>query len=107
MGTNFYIHKEACKACKREDEGIHLGKSSFGWSFALQANDFKWYKNWAEMKEWLKGKVIKNEYGEKISRKEFIEWVENRKNVKDPKTDWGSSAPVIIDGYKFFNYEFS
>ena len=60
MGTNFYAIGNVCKVCDRGDGEIHLGKSSIGWTFALQANDWKFYKNWEEMKIWLKDKIIKN-----------------------------------------------
>lgn len=107
MGTNFYIHNDTCKHCGRGDEGIHLGKSSAGWSFALQANGFQWYKNWEQMKKWLQGKQIKDEYGDPMSTEEFIEMVEKRKDTQDPETDWGSHGPIIIEGYKFFDHSFS
>jgi len=108
MGTNYYIHLNTCNLCGRSDPEIHLGKSSFGWSFALQANEFTMYKNWEEMKEWLKGKEIKDEYGDTISVKGFIRMVEGLKKVKDPENvDWGSRPPVEIDGYRFHTTEFS
>ncbi len=107
MGTNYYIHPNTCEKCGRSDDAIHLGKSSFGWSFGIQANGFTEYKNWEQMKEWLKGKQIKDEYGEDVSLDDFIKLVESKKDIEDPETDWGSSAPVTIDGYKFFDHDFS
>lgn len=35
MGTNYYIKSEPCSHCKRADPDLHIGKSSFGWAFAL------------------------------------------------------------------------
>ena len=108
MGMNFYAINKPCKHCGRSDGVIHLGKSSIGWAFALQANDFQWYKNWEEMKEWLKGKIIQDKYGKRVSRKEFVEWVENRKDIKDPElVDYPSNMNLIIGGYRFHNCQFS
>lgn len=36
MGTNYYLHKNACKCCKRSQQVIHIGKSSGGWCFSLR-----------------------------------------------------------------------
>lgn len=107
MGTNYFVKLNICKLCRRTDDPIHLGKASYGWSFMLQANNYKFYRNWEEMKEWLKGKNIEDEYGEHISRKEFIKWVEDVKDIKDPeKVDYGTDLK-IIDGYKFYDCDFS
>ena len=38
MGTNYYWHKEAqCPECGHLNDGYHIGKSSAGWCFGLQA----------------------------------------------------------------------
>ena len=105
MGTNFYARPkvEICPRCKRPFEEIHLGKSSVGWRFLLQANGFKFYKNWKEMKKWLKGKRIYDEYGKRIGVKRFIQWVETKQHTIDPEPVNGD----LIDGYKFFDNDFS
>lgn len=38
MGTNYYLIKHRpCAHCKRGyEEGLHIGKSSMGWNFALR-----------------------------------------------------------------------
>jgi len=105
MGTNFYA-KPKGKYCKNCDfEGQHLGKSSVGWKFHLHANGFEFYKNWEEMKVWLEGKQIFDEYGEKFALKEFIKRVEDKQKVVEPKGtgDWGY---VTIEGFKFYESEF-
>ncbi len=38
MGTNYYLRYNICDCCDRYDE-IHVGKSSFGWSFSFHAID--------------------------------------------------------------------
>lgn len=108
MGTNFYIRTQpSCPTCKRPYEKIHLGKSSMGWPFLLQWNGGEFYTNWEEMKEWLKGKKIKNEYDEKVSRKQFIQWVESRKDTEEPQqVDYGEGY-YVIDGYRFWDCQFS
>jgi len=105
MGTNFYTKIIKCKYCKNS-ERVHLGKSSIGWKFTLQANGYRFYKNWDEMKEWLRGRPIKDEYGKRISRADFIKWVESKQGTIDPECDYGSQM-AVINGYKFYDCEFS
>ena len=41
MGTNYYLHHATalCPTCHRSDEsGLHIGKSSGGWCFALRVH---------------------------------------------------------------------
>ena len=102
MGTNYYAKLNYCKECGRGDE-IHLGKSSMGWKFSFQFNGGEYYKNVSEMKEWLKGKIIENEYGEKVPYKNFWEMVKIKQKTKDPE----ETDAIIISGYKFFNRTFS
>jgi len=75
MGTNYYAKLDECDKCKRYKE-IHLGKSSYGWAFHFQLNDREYYKNIDEMKKWLRGKKIVDEYGRNVTKKEFWEMVE-------------------------------
>jgi len=104
MGTNYDIKYKICDKCGRYDE-LHLGKSSYGWRFALQANNFEYYKDWREMKIWLK-KMCKNnkgkiydEYDEEVGLEEFITLVESKQLTKQ--------YVDRFDGYRFCNYEFS
>lgn len=109
VSTNFYVISKPCEHCGRSDGEIHLGKASFGWKFTLQANNFKWYQNWEEMKEWLKDKEIEDEYGSPVDRDTFIKWVENRQDIIDPASQWTNhrqDEKFVIDGYKFHNHEF-
>lgn len=109
MGTNYRTKINICPCCKRPEEEVHLGKSSDGWSFALQYNGGRFYTNFEEMKEWLKDKVIENEYGEKVSKEEFVKLVESKKKIKDPEVEREIKGCDIkkINGYKFFDWEFS
>lgn len=105
MGTNYYVIPKRCDKCGRHDEPIHLGKSSMGWSFGLQANDWQYYKNWQEMQAWLQDKEIENEYGESCTPQDFIAMVERKKDTEDPEPV--EYKTVVIDGYKFHTYTFS
>ena len=107
MGTNFYVKSEPCKCCGRSEEDIHLGKSSVGWKFMLQSNDFNHYVNWLEMKGWLVGKKIENEYGESITLEKFAKWVESNQLVMENEDEFHQTGCVYLKGYKFYNGEFS
>ena len=115
MGTNYYIKENECEKCGRHEE-IHLGKSSTGWQFSFQFNGGKFYKNVEEMKKWLQGKTIKNEYGEIVSEEDFWKMVDE-KQIKGnlnhaeymkkeyPCAEYGDQ--FIIDGYSFSDCTFS
>lgn len=107
MGTNYYARENECKHCNRYDD-IHLGKSSGGWHFTFQYNHGKYYKDVNEMKKWLKGKKIYNEYDEKISNKDFWEMVKaKQKNVFISHAVEYPNNSLLIDGYSFSDCEFS
>lgn len=104
MGTNYYADLGP-----NEYNGdrvlIHLGKNSAGRRFSIQANKFYMYKNWNEMKTWLRDKVIINEYDMEIDYNEFVELVEVKNKVIDSLESWADHH-VYIGGYKFANYDF-
>jgi len=127
MGTNYYAHikviDEDIKKLKKDGfrmdfccfnkYPIHLGKSSIGWKFYLAYNKGLYYKNWNQMKNWLKGKIIKDEYGRILSLKEFIDLVEVKQKEEKPtfledfraREDYRKE--FTINGYIFCDYEFS
>jgi hypothetical protein len=102
MGTNYYATEKACPTCKRRDN-FHIGKSSAGWKFAFQING-EIYKSIEDFKNWLKGKKIEDEYNRKISHKDFWKMVDAKQAITDPEE---SRDVIIIDGYHFFDHEFS
>ena len=127
MGTNYYVAKNLCECCNRYDEEYHIGKSSMGWAFTFQGYKYDNLTTWKLWKEYLKDKIIKDEYGDTISYEEFVEMVEtykspnyinsqnNRKNLShntqgkidsrpwfNPEYDWDDE-----DGYSFTSREFS
>ena len=102
MGTNYYIKPDKCKVCGRSDNYIHLGKSSYGWKFAFNLNGARFYKNVTEMKKWLRGKRIEDEYGKPITKKAFWNMIAEKQKIVDPE----ETDAIVIDGYKFYDHEF-
>ncbi len=81
MGTNYYWNAEPpCVTCGRPHEGLHIGKSSGGWPFALHVipeRGIRTLDHWRAM--WAKpGSVIRNEYGELVSAEEMERTVTQR-----------------------------
>ncbi len=114
MGTNYYTKTEKCSTCGNKPEGIHLGKSSGGWQFSFQYNGGRYYKNVAEMREWLKDKNIENEYGEEVPYKDFWAMVEEKQKIEFKnhaeymQREYPQSGmEYIIDGYSFSDCVFS
>ena len=109
MGTNYYLRYNICKCCNRYDE-IHIGKSSYGWSFTFHAPDeyidastldpkvalidnheiqikISSYKEWREffqkyIIEYETAKIF-DEYGVETSLEEFYEMIEKKKGGKN------------------------
>mgnify|MGYP003136101827 CR=1 FL=1 len=115
MGTNYYIKINDCEKCGRYDD-IHLGRSSAGWTFSFQYNGGEYYKNVKEMKEWLIGKVIIDEYGDDVTQEAFWKLVEQKQKNKENKCHAEyckvkyphmADTELIIDGYSFSDGEFS
>lgn len=102
MGTNYYARISECKECGRFEE-IHLGKSSYGWKFTFALNGRKYYATVEEMKDWLRGKTIKDEYDREITQKEFWDMVAEKQKVENPSHD---SHDIWIKGYHFVDGEF-
>ncbi len=72
MGTNYYWSEEInqCEECGTilSEEGLHIGKSSAGWTFALHVGHpgidslDEWIKRWSKP-----GSGIVDEYGKRIT----------------------------------------
>lgn len=109
MGTNYYIHGEGvCPECEGTGKvNVHLGKSSYGWRFAFQWNGGEYYKDVPQMKAWLKGKKIRDEYGKRMGQKAFWEMVEAKQSgAHSDSTEYGA-RDLVINGYEFIDSEFS
>lgn len=82
MGTNFYARIKPCNECGLSKEEIHIGKSSYGWTFTFHATDeIKSYKDWLIFLE-DSHVLIFDECGDKISLEDFKEMVEKKKDEK-------------------------
>lgn len=113
MSTNYYVRENVCDCCGRYDE-LHLGKSSMGWQFTFQYNGGEYYKNVAEMRKWLEGKRIFDEYDKEISNDEFWQLVESKQKPEFKnhtiycREHHGiREFEMLIDGYSFINVWFS
>ena len=120
MGTNYYVAENVCECCKRYDEQYHIGKSSYGWAFTFQGYKWKNLTSWKAWKEFLKDKIIMDEYSERILYEDFVAMVEtvkapgykNKNGHKNlihnqeidfnPECDWDDDL-----GYSFTLREFS
>jgi|GEM_PF-4767749 len=104
MGTNYYTRVNECSHCERYDE-IHLGKTSSGWKPTLQWNDGKYYSSWKEMKNWLEGMKIYDEYGRRVLVRDFIEIIESHMGERTYENP-PDSLIVDSDEFEFLNREF-
>jgi hypothetical protein len=85
MGTNYY-HVKTCLCCGHE-ERVHIGKSSFGWTFALRVfrgvvPDEPMIPDWEVWKAHLRTFTnwhVEDEYGDPIDTEDFFKIVEDRK----------------------------
>jgi len=124
MGTNYYVVKNVCECCNRYDEEFHIGKHSYGWAFTFQGYKYDGLTTWQKWKEYLKGQIIRNEYGENVPYEEFVELVEvyaypnkvveqgrmlKSHNEAGRKEGWFNSEHDWDDpeGYSFGSREFS
>jgi hypothetical protein len=108
MGTNYYIQTKKCRTCKHVPTPIHIGKSSGGWKFSFNYNNGIYYKNIAEMREWVKDKLIEDEYGKLVTHAKFWRLVAMKQSEKLAHAEQHPSEnDFMIDGYSFTNGEFS
>jgi len=105
MGTNYYARKKKPRIVKIYDE-LHLGKSSVGWRFAFKETDE--IKSYPQFLKWLEDNKIDydifNEYGEKISIKKLIKFIEEKQKFNNPDN---FKYDKNIDGYRFSSEDFS
>ena len=79
MGTNYYAQLDVCESCGHPAHQLHIGKSSMGWCFSLHMHPECGLETWDNWVSFLKGKRIVDEYGSKISRRQFMEIVTKRR----------------------------
>ena len=98
MGSNYYLRK-ICEHCGRYDE-LHLGKSSAGWKFLFQKS--KLINNLAEAVVLTCTYDIYDEYGRRITPKEFWDMVLEKQKEKSQTDEYCE----IIDGFNFYEGDF-
>lgn len=95
MGTNYYLHtdKPHCETCTCHGP-LHIGKSSAGWCFSLHViperglnNLDDWSSAWS-----ADGSVIKNEYGEEITREQMMMFITERSFPRHDGPPYGYSS---------------
>jgi hypothetical protein len=82
MGTNYYVATNYCDHCKQYKEDLHIGKSSYGWCFYFQGYKHSNITSWKEWQEYLKDKLIVDEYGEITPYDDFVSMVQIDKHPK-------------------------
>jgi hypothetical protein len=89
MGTNYYLKKKACTCCGARDESktIHIGKGSVGWSFSFHGipGEIETEKDWKALIDNPDYDIV-NEYDEIVDKKEFWEYVESKRKLKNHTT---------------------
>jgi hypothetical protein len=103
MGTNYYAVKKKPSEYNNE---IHIGKSSGGWRFLFQGySDELTINSKEDWEKFLKNDeyVIMDEYGSRISYKDFFKLVEDKQkeNNKD-----NFAYAVNRNGYRFSYNDF-
>lgn len=108
MGTNYYVAKNYCECCERYDEEYHIGKDSYGWAFSFQGYRAERLVSWQAWKEFLKDKMIMNEYGERIHYEWFVAYIESQKTVNFTRADGHANLVHNHEGRKqgWFNPEY-
>lgn len=114
MGTNYYVASNHCECCDRYDEEYHIGKSSFGWAFSFRGYRAERLVSWKQWKEFLKDKIIMDEYHERIDYDWFVDYIEKEKSPNYVNPQRGKKNLVHNEegrkpnknGYTWFNPEY-
>ena len=120
MGTNYYFFREKMKENEFCDNGLHIGKNSWGWVFNFEGYPDKGITTVQDWRNLTKEGYIYNEYDEEISYEDFWKLVEETKEpmpdgkekyvLTDPTQDPSPidlSIPMWKDeGYGFTGWEF-
>lgn len=109
MGTNYYLVKDS-----NSEQKIHIGKSSYGWCFALhvwtdQEDPLKLYpRSWSDWVDLICEKVnthsIHDEYGKEITLLRLLHIVAGRKHpISFDEIDWKKHYSVTEEGFHQLN----
>lgn len=103
MGCNYYATPKLTKELKNKikeqidtdqigrarkliPERVHVGKSSAGWQFLFNHNNWEYFdKSLESLEAFLMACDIEDEYGEPISYKDFWDMVDAKKHLIDGK----------------------
>jgi predicted phosphoadenosine phosphosulfate sulfurtransferase len=103
MGTNYYWLTNICKCCNREEERVHIGKSSAGWPFLLHPR-FKSWTSWKEALSKNPDDQIHDEYGRRMEVDAFIKFVEEKQSdviaFNDYRPDLLGYEAIDQDGFR-------
>lgn len=96
MGTNYYLLDHHCPSCNRADR-VHIGKSSWGWCFALHVYPEESLSSWTDWCARLQQSPtqIVNEYGDSVSYEELVKIVTEREG----RCPWDESRQWKQMGY--------
>ncbi len=79
MGTNYYVDPSPpCPCCGRQDAPLHIGKSSFGWTFALHVYPELGINTLADWIMYWQDKRITDEYGRYVTKNDILAVIVNR-----------------------------
>ena len=116
MGTNYYLYNrnKVCECCNRTDEEdiLHIGKSSYGWSFSFRGYTEKYNSPIIkDVKEWISqisnpDSFIMDEYNNEISKDEFWGLVHSKENDRNhallyKEGNWTDEAGNSFSGHEF------
>ena len=108
MGCNYYARSNTCKYCGHSKESIHIGKSSWGWTFSFHSiDDIKSYKDWIKFLS-QEGVKIYDEYQEEVSLLSFKKLVKLKVNEKNNHAkQYPKNCFLDKEGHSFDIGEFS
>lgn len=88
MVTNYYYwyRENPCPTCGRTDEALHIGKSSAGWSFALNVYPEEGIHDLPDWQERFQTGEIRDEYGVRVWPHEMLGIITARQRYARP---WG------------------
>lgn len=94
MGCNYYARINCCEKCSKPDKTLHIGKSSYGWTFSFQAlrywdaPDEKPIDSEQRWREVLSSASIRifNEYDKECDKNEFWKMVDEKRDSKNNQT---------------------
>ncbi len=91
MGTNYYLHSKPCAHCGRSDERLHIGKSAYGWVFALHIMP---ESGVSCLNDWIARfnnpeNTIRDEYDREVAPSDMIDVITRRTHAPKERTPSG------------------